>query len=150
MQRGQLVNLYLAGCEQRRGVEIGEHAVGGAYRVVERRLQFAGGQRIAPGEFAGAVALVGLAGDAADDPLPGIAGKVQHEIADGVLDLVRAAPDLLLAELGETGFDAAPPLFELMAGDAQEFLSNGHVAAALLRWAAVTGSAKSRSAPGIG
>jgi hypothetical protein len=50
------------------------------------------------GKFGIAMANIFLTSDAGPNPLPDVATKMQHQIADGVHILIRALPNLFLRE----------------------------------------------------
>ena len=58
--------------------------------------------------------LVWDAADLGGDPLPHIAAKVQHQIADGVLIFIAAHPHLVFVEFVQTDFDSACELVEFI------------------------------------
>src|SRR5579885_856088 len=77
-------------------------------------------------EFAIALANVGQSRHAGPDPLPHVAAKVQHQVADGVFIIAVPRPDLTVGELIQTRPDAAGKLQQLVRGKVQEDLFRRH------------------------
>src|SRR5947209_252368 len=76
--------------------ELGKHSVGFVDYFLKLRQNVARRSLGVVGEFGGAIADVGRATDAADDPLAHVAGKVEYEVRDAVHLLGGAMPDLLI------------------------------------------------------
>src|SRR5580692_13001853 len=81
-----------------------------------------GGRResAADREFGIALAGIGLAPNAGDDPLPYVSAQMQHQIADGVFVFRATRPDLVFSQAAQAIFDAASGLTKLAGGVVEE------------------------------
>jgi hypothetical protein len=86
------------------------------YSLAQSRGEGRPGWSTAGVELEMADAFVVLTSESADDPLPDIAGKMQGEIADRVLILAAAQPDLIVSQLVEAGLDASDKLSQAVNG----------------------------------
>lgn len=66
-----------------------------AYRLLEPGKHVGCGDVAGGGEFGIAPAVIGLAGYSAEYPLADVAGKMEHQISDGILVFGASGPDLL-------------------------------------------------------
>ena len=80
----------------------------------------------AGGKFRIAVTLDWNAAKRADNPLLNIACQMKDEIADGVLVLMAARPDLLFAQLSKAHFDSFFELPQFVDGEFQKQRFDGH------------------------
>src|SRR5258705_9768411 len=80
------------------GANAGEDAVGILDGRPEASQQVGSRERAARVEFALPIALVSGATDAADDPLPHVAGQVKNQVSDAVRLRIGAPPELLVGQ----------------------------------------------------
>ena len=81
--------------------------------------------RVVAENSAGPVARIGVAADAEANPLLNVAAEMQHQVADGVLVRVVAAPNLFVGQLTQAEGDRGGHLLQLADGIVEEEFRDG-------------------------
>lgn len=107
-----VVFLNVADFQKPGGIELFDDLRGFFYCCAEHGAQFGNGDVFALVEFEIAVAFIGRATQAADDPLTDVSVEMEDEVADGVICFVGAPPEVVCGEFFEAAFDAGEIFFQ--------------------------------------